>query len=277
MKKSPLLVIIYSTFFVVCSYSTITNQTITRTVQTQSFEERTVAQNQWYDPLAESFEVVDDNGVFALKDPHKNNYLYFPLVSERGMVSVVTPMLHGDIKSGQNTFLTPNLMIELKRTLFIPPKENKIIYLRFPVEIGVIVKNGKNEKLVDVFAKNPPKYTLYGDVRTGTICRYYLSNLSLKVPKTDIGSEGVIEVSIRNQTNEWREISKLVFLGTLMKIYYSEDLVSMKALVKVTDDDMAETKFIDQPIRDGQKRAFETLPTKNKKMAPQRFVMEGGY
>ncbi|MGA1793377.1 MAG: DUF432 domain-containing protein [Thermoplasmatota archaeon] len=174
-------------------------------------------------------------------------------------------------------FLTPNLMIELKRTLFIPPKENKKVYLRFPVEIGVIVRNGKNEKLVDVFAKNPPKYTLYGDVRTGTICRYYLSNLSLKVPKTDIGSEGVIEVSIRNQTNEWREISKLVFLGTLMKIYYSEDLVSMKALVKVTDDDMAETKFIDQPIRDGQKRAFETLPTKNKKMIPQRYVMEGGY
>ena len=47
------------------SDSTVTNQTVTRTVQTQSFEERTVAQNQWYDPLAESFEVVDDNGVFV--------------------------------------------------------------------------------------------------------------------------------------------------------------------------------------------------------------------
>ena len=45
--------------------STVTNQTVTRTIQTQSFEERTVAQNQWYDPLAESFEVVDDNGVFV--------------------------------------------------------------------------------------------------------------------------------------------------------------------------------------------------------------------
>ena len=45
--------------------STVTNQTVTRTVQTQAFEERTVAQNQWYDPLAESFEVVEDNGVFV--------------------------------------------------------------------------------------------------------------------------------------------------------------------------------------------------------------------
>ena len=47
------------------SDSTVTNQTVTRTVQTQAFEERTVSQNQWYDPLAESFEVVDDNGVFV--------------------------------------------------------------------------------------------------------------------------------------------------------------------------------------------------------------------
>ena len=47
------------------SDSTVTNQTVTRTVQTQAFEERTIAQNQWYDPLAESFEVVEDNGVFV--------------------------------------------------------------------------------------------------------------------------------------------------------------------------------------------------------------------
>jgi hypothetical protein len=45
--------------------STVTNQTVTRTVQTQAFEDRTVSQNQWYDPLAESFEVVEDNGVFV--------------------------------------------------------------------------------------------------------------------------------------------------------------------------------------------------------------------
>ena len=45
--------------------STTTNQTLTRNVQNVAFEDRTVSQNQWYDPLAESFEVVDDNGVFV--------------------------------------------------------------------------------------------------------------------------------------------------------------------------------------------------------------------
>ena len=47
------------------SDSTVTNQVVTRVVQNESFSERTVTQNQWYDPLAESFEVVEENGVFV--------------------------------------------------------------------------------------------------------------------------------------------------------------------------------------------------------------------
>jgi carbon monoxide dehydrogenase subunit G len=47
------------------SDSTVTNQVVTRVVQNESFSERTVRQNQWYDPLAESFEVVEENGVFV--------------------------------------------------------------------------------------------------------------------------------------------------------------------------------------------------------------------
>ena len=43
---------------------------------------------------------------FRLDAPHRTSYLYFPLVNEAGMMSVVTPTLHGDSKTGQNTFLT---------------------------------------------------------------------------------------------------------------------------------------------------------------------------
>jgi cellobiose phosphorylase len=64
------------------------------------------------DNVVAGWRFVDDNGTFALKDPHKSSYLYFPLVSERGMVSVVTPMLHGDVKTGQNAFLTPPVSVE---------------------------------------------------------------------------------------------------------------------------------------------------------------------
>jgi cellobiose phosphorylase len=55
---------------------------------------------------------IDDKGTFALSNPHQTSYLYFPLVSEKGLVSAITPTLHGDIKTGQNAFLTPPVSVE---------------------------------------------------------------------------------------------------------------------------------------------------------------------
>ncbi len=49
---------------------------------------------------------------FILPAPDRTSYLYFPLVNEAGMMSVVTPTLHGDAKTGQNTFLTLPVSVE---------------------------------------------------------------------------------------------------------------------------------------------------------------------
>lgn len=46
-----------------------------------------------------------DNGEFVLENPHLTNYLYFPLANQGGLMSSITPTLHGDIKSGHNSFL----------------------------------------------------------------------------------------------------------------------------------------------------------------------------
>ncbi len=51
-------------------------------------------------------------GDFRLEAPDRTSYLYFPLVNEAGMVSVVTPTLHGDAKTGQNTFLLVPVSVE---------------------------------------------------------------------------------------------------------------------------------------------------------------------
>jgi cellobiose phosphorylase len=63
-------------------------------------------------PKKYSWQFIDENGTFRLQDPHLSSYLYFPLLNEAGMMSVVTPMLNGDIKTGQNTFLTQPLSVE---------------------------------------------------------------------------------------------------------------------------------------------------------------------
>jgi len=55
--------------------------------------------------MTTGWEFIDSHGTFKLPDPHRSSYLYFPLVNEAGMMSSVTPVLSGDAKTGQNTFL----------------------------------------------------------------------------------------------------------------------------------------------------------------------------
>jgi len=52
--------------------------------------------NSWY--------FTGEKGEFKLKRADKYNRLYFPLTNEAGIMSAITPLLNGDIKTGQNTF-----------------------------------------------------------------------------------------------------------------------------------------------------------------------------
>lgn len=62
---------------------------------------------------------IDDNATFAALSPDKVSRLYFPLVNEYGMMSSVTPTLHGDIKTGQHSFLNvPVSSGDLDNTLY---------------------------------------------------------------------------------------------------------------------------------------------------------------
>jgi len=47
---------------------------------------------------------LDETGAFTLRNAQRYGEVYFPLVNE-AMMSSVTPLLAGDCKSGQNTFL----------------------------------------------------------------------------------------------------------------------------------------------------------------------------
>ncbi|GIP05049.1 hypothetical protein J28TS4_34560 [Paenibacillus lautus] len=53
-----------------------------------------------------------DQGVFTLRHPELHNYLYFPLVNEAGMMSAITPNLHGEMTSSHNTFLMSPVSVE---------------------------------------------------------------------------------------------------------------------------------------------------------------------
>jgi len=51
-----------------------------------------------------SFSGQDET--FTAQNPDRVSRLYFPLCNEAGLLSAITPTLHGDIKTGQNTFVT---------------------------------------------------------------------------------------------------------------------------------------------------------------------------
>ena len=48
---------------------------------------------------------IDNHGSFCVNRPENTSYLYFPLASEAGLKSSVTPVLGGDSKIDQDTFL----------------------------------------------------------------------------------------------------------------------------------------------------------------------------
>ena len=60
----------------------------------------------------QSWNFIDDMGTFELNDPDKVNYLYFPLMNDAGLMSSITPKLHGDIKINHHTWLTQPLSVE---------------------------------------------------------------------------------------------------------------------------------------------------------------------
>lgn len=53
----------------------------------------------------EQIKLLNEQGDFILRNAQRSPEVYFPLVNEGGMISSVTPMLAGDCKTGQNTYL----------------------------------------------------------------------------------------------------------------------------------------------------------------------------
>lgn len=52
-----------------------------------------------------SYQFTDNKGTFRVIDPENTSYLYFPIANETGMKSSVTPLLGGDCKMDQNSFV----------------------------------------------------------------------------------------------------------------------------------------------------------------------------
>lgn len=57
-------------------------------------------------------QFIDEYGSFSIKQPENISYLYFPLASEAGLKSSLSPNLGGDSKTDQETFLLEPVSVE---------------------------------------------------------------------------------------------------------------------------------------------------------------------
>jgi cellobiose phosphorylase len=68
-------------------------------------------------PQPRKWKFVNPKGDFSLENPELHNELYFPLANEAGLMASITPMLYGDIKTGQNSFFSlPVSVMDLHNT-----------------------------------------------------------------------------------------------------------------------------------------------------------------
>ncbi|MCM2466278.1 hypothetical protein DIC75_08110 [Methanoculleus sp. CWC-02] len=159
--------------------------------------------------------------------------------------------------------------------MVIEPGVTQTVYLKFPIEIGVFVESARDIEVVDVFAPGSQKYTLYGSPTNGVIARCYESAVYPEIPRVEPFREGVMELSILNAYREWVEVSRVVFESTDMKIYYG-DFVAATATMKILTKTMAETNFVDAPLRPGMVKSIELYTARKIPAIDRGYLMEWG-
>jgi hypothetical protein len=174
--------------------------------------------------------------------------------------------------------LTPTLLVELATPVVVAPRESPVLYLTFPVEVGVFLSpRGAALENIDIFTLARQKFILYGEIHHGMLCRYWPSPVSSVRPHVDPLREGILELTVSNRTARLTEVSRVVFSAYHMKIYYAGGLAAMRARMALTGDQTAETGFTDEPLEAGMTRAQECYAARRLPGISADFVMEWGY
>ena len=169
------------------------------------------------------------------------------------------------------------LLIEFDKPIVVAPKSDCTIFLTFPVETGIFIASHKISQLIDIFSLVPQKYTLYGEPNGGIICKYWKSEVYLtELPEVSLLEKGIVMLKITNDTINWTEISKTVFYSYNMIIYFNNEKVVMKAKMKITDKEVAETRFDKEPYEKGMHRSIELYNYSKLNLTHSSFIMEYG-
>jgi uncharacterized protein len=170
-----------------------------------------------------------------------------------------------------------HLMIDFMQPLVLEPRTARKVFATFPLEIAVSFGYQKSvEGHLDLFTLSRVKYTLYGLIKDGIICRYWQSDIYGALPAVNPLCQGVMEIAIENTTAGWVEVGKTVLSAHGMKIFYGQNYAAAKATMKIVSDKIAETSFINTPLESGLKASSQLFVSKLLNQQG-KTVMEEGY
>ncbi|MDG6257812.1 MAG: DUF432 domain-containing protein [Methanomicrobiaceae archaeon] len=227
-----------------------------------------------------SFQYSSDSISFGI-EPDGDIYRYFreieggekvekSVVSQRGKL-VVCPIEPVNLPQNVATYMEIDF-----DPLFLEPFSKTTLYLTFPIEIGVFVVAKKDIKPLDVFSFIPQKYSLYGPSNGGVISRWVYSTVYAAIPEVNPLEYGVMQLTLHNTTREWVEVARALFEAYSMKIYYSDELVSMSAGMRILSSKTAETEFFKEPLAEGMKKAIEFYLGRDIPVVKHNGMMEWG-
>jgi len=165
-----------------------------------------------------------------------------------------------------------HLLIELNKPLIIESGVKDIIFVKFPIEIGVFLVDKRDVELIDIFTKIKPKYTLYGPPESGIICRWWKSDIFDNKPSVKELYEGILKVDIANKYYEWVELTKMVFGAYDMKIFYN-DSAYIHARLTILNKTIGETTFSTRRPTD-MKESLDIYISRGVKKLEKKFIME---
>jgi hypothetical protein len=129
------------------------------------------------------------------------------------------------ISSGISNYLE----LKLKNPLVIAPNDKIKLKITAPYDIEARALKRKEWISIETIRIQKEKYTLYGPVESGVLCRYFESEIGERK------DTAILNLKIENQTKEWQEIKKIVFPANLhlsydKKVYYPSLELTLNAL-----------------------------------------------
>ena len=173
--------------------------------------------------------------------------------------------------------------------IIVGPTSKVIAYLTFPIEIGVFLESGSTTELIDTLSFVSSKYSLYGTPKTGVITKWYKSKIFSDIPPTDYRKEGVLKLDINNSLRDFAEVSRAVFDGRGMVLFFDDRMVAIHAQMSIQSSLVAETNFFETSFQSGMEKCIEFLKAKQIPLAGMNkirklsgvegntFFMDAGY